>query len=209
MESEAVTRLRTAIARTAELVAARPRTGQNHDGADDVHGTIATDDAIGFDPVPLLEALDAAGVPVVVIGQVAGIMHGSVELTGDLDFLWDGAAERAAALASVFADFGARLVDNDDKPLTCEAAAFLLPKTQFTTAHASGDACTPALPWGGLDVAPFLDRAETATTAAGRRIRYLAREDLIAMRRAVGRPKDLRRAEELERSGARPGDQTQ
>lgn len=32
----------------------------------------------------------------------------------------------------------------------------------------------------------------------GTTIRYLAIEDLITMRRAVGRPKDLRRAAELE-----------
>jgi hypothetical protein len=34
-------------------------------------------------------------------------------------------------------------------------------------------------------------------------IRYLARHDLIRMRRAVGRTKDLRRAAELEDLGAR------
>jgi hypothetical protein len=78
-------------------------------------------------------------------------------------------------------------------------ASFGLPKVLFRTATASGDCCTPALPWGELPVAAFIARAERATTAAGTVIRYLNRDDLIAMRRAVGRPKDLRRAAELDR----------
>ena len=36
-------------------------------------------------------------------------------------------------------------------------------------------------------------------------IRYLDRPDLIRMRRAVGRPKDLRRAQELELLAAADG----
>jgi predicted kinase len=198
-DDEAVVRLRRAIQLTAEHVAGRASTGIGHDGADDVHGTIATDDAVGFDPIPLLEAIDEMGIPVVVIGQVAGIMHGSTELTGDLDVLWDAEYSHAYALAGVLTGFGATLVDNDENPVPCEQSSFLMPKVQFTTANASGDFCTTALPWGDLDVTSFLERAESATTADGYTIRYLALDDLIAMRRAVGRAKDLRRADELER----------
>jgi hypothetical protein len=53
------------------------------------------------------------------------------------------------------------------------------------------------VPWGGIPVADFIGRAESVTEN-GLTIRYLRRDDLIAMRRAVGRPKDLRRAAELE-----------
>jgi len=45
---------------------------------------------------------------VAVMGQVAGIMHGSRELTGDLDLLWDGDHGQAPALAAAFAAAGAR-----------------------------------------------------------------------------------------------------
>ena len=55
----------------------------------------------------------------------------------------------------------------------------------------------PALPWGDLPIAAFLARCQVAA-ADGLVIRYLDRADLIRMRRAVGRPKDLRRASELE-----------
>jgi hypothetical protein len=124
-------------------------------------------------------------------------MHGSRELTGDLDLLWDGDPGQAGALAAAFASVSAGLTDDDGLPLPCDAAAFALPKVLFRSPGASGDCCTPALPWGELPVAGFLSRSRVAI-ADGYEIRYLEREDLIRMRRAVGRVKDLRRAEELE-----------
>ena len=198
MSPTAEARLKHAIEQTARLTASRDRTGAGHDDADDVVGTIATDDAIGFDPRPLLRALDRHGARVVIIGQVAGILHGSTELTGDLDLLWSGRAGEAEPMCAGFAEAGATLIDDDDRPVPCTPGSFELAKVQFETAHASGDCCTPTLPWGGLDVAGFIDRAESAEID-GMQVRYLSCADLIAMRRAVGRPKDLRRAMELEK----------
>jgi hypothetical protein len=197
----AVRLLEDAIRRLAQQTQGRPRSGRSHQDADDAAGTVATDDAIGFDPLPLLRALDEHGARVVVIGQVAGIMHGSRELTGDLDLLWDGEPGQAPALVAAFASVSAVLADMNGAPLRCEPAAFELPKVLFHSPAASGDCCTPALPWGDLPVADFIARCETVTTESGFKIRYLAREDLIQMRRAIGRAKDLRRAEELERLG--------
>lgn len=195
---QAVRQLRDALSRTAELTRTRALTGIPHHDADDTDGTFGTDDAVGFDPFPLLCAFHDYGARVVVIGQVAGIMHGSRELTGDLDLLWDGEAGQAEALAAAFASVSADLSDDDGVPVRCEPAAFALPKVLFRSAGASGDCCTPALPWGDLPVADFLSRARVAMTD-GFEIRFLDRADLILMRRTVGRAKDLRRADELER----------
>ncbi len=197
--ADPVERLRRAVRRTAEVVRERPVTGLTHEDADGQAGTIGTDSAIGFDPVGLLAEFDRRGVRVVAIGQVAGILHGSAELTGDLDLLWDGSPEQAGPLAEAFAAVGARLTDDDGRQLPCGPEAFLLPKVDFSTPAASGDCCTPALNWGGLDVAGFGARALSAPIGDGAVIHYLDLADLIAMRRAVGRPKDLRRAAELER----------
>jgi hypothetical protein len=191
--------LRDAVARTGKVTLDRPVTGLSHDDADDVAGTIATDSACGFDPFPLLRAFHAAGARVVVIGQVAGILHGSQELTGDLDLLWDGSPARAPALVAAFSSVGTELVDDDLQAVPLAPAAFLLPKVQFSSPAASGDLCTPALPWGSLDVGEFLDRALAVSDMDGLVVHYLRRDDLVLMRRAVGRPKDIRRAEELER----------
>jgi hypothetical protein len=193
---QAIRRLEEAVRRLGEATAGR-RQGLSHDDADDVTGTAATDDAIGFNPLPLLRSLHEHGVVVAVMGQVAGIMHGSRELTGDLDILWDGAPGQAPGLAAAFVAAGASLSDDGGRPVLCEPAAFSLPKVMFRSALASGDCCTPALPWGDLPVTAFLARCRVAA-AAGLVIRYLDLPDLIQMRRAVGRPKDLRRACELE-----------
>ena len=77
-------RLQDAVARLAELTRGRVPGGRSHQDADDQIGTADTDDAIGFDPMPLLRTLDGHSGRVVVIGQVAGILHGSQELTGGL-----------------------------------------------------------------------------------------------------------------------------
>ena len=191
-----VRRLREALRRLADQTRGRPRTGLTHHDADDVTGTGGTDDAAGFDPLPLLRALDLAGAQVVVIGQVAGIMHGSRELTGDLDLLWDGDPGQAGPIAAAFSQASAQLTNDDGVPVPCDLEAFRLPKVLFRTATASGDCCTSALPWGNLPVADFLGRYETAR-AGDFTIRYLSCQDLIQMRQAVGRPKDLRRAAEL------------
>lgn len=196
-----IRRLEDAVRRLREATSGRERRGVSHDDADEVAGTAETDDAIGFDPFPLLRALHEHGVAIAVIGQVAGIMHGSQELTGDLDLLWDGDPGQAPALAAAFAAAGATLTDDDGNLVPCDAAAFRLPKVQFRSASASGDCCTPALPWGGIPVASFLPCCREAATRDGLVVRYLDRTDLIRMRRAIGRPKDLRRAAELESLG--------
>jgi hypothetical protein len=199
MAGLAITRIEDAVRRLAEQTRGRVPTGLSHDDADESVGTVATDDALGFDPMPLLRALHAAGAPVVVMGQLAGIMHGSTELTGDLDLLWDGDPGHAAALASAFASVSAALCDADGAPVPCEPAAFARPKVLFRSARASGDCCTPALPWGELPIAEFLSRARIAVGDDGLELRYLDRADLIRMRRSAGRAKDVRRADELER----------
>ena len=191
--------------RLGEVTAGRERHGLGHDDADDVTGTAATDDAIGFNPLPLLRTLHEHGAVVAVIGQVAGIMHGSRELTGDLDVLWDGSPGQALGLAAAFVAAGASLADDEGRPLPCEPAALTLPKVVFRSPLASGDCCTPALPWGDLPVTAFLARCRVSA-ADGLVVRYLDLPDLIRMRRAIGRPKDLRRASELEllASAAKP-----
>lgn len=189
-------RLQEALSRLAGQTADRPLTGRTHSDADDITGTVLTDDAAGFDPLPLLCTLDRAGIPVMVIGQVAGIMHGSREPTGDLDLLWDGDATWCGPLAAAFTAASAQLADDDGVLVRCEPEAFRRPKVLFRTATASGDCCTPALPWG-LPVTDFLERCEVAS-AGEFTIRYIGRQDLIRMRQATGRVKDLRRARELQ-----------
>jgi hypothetical protein len=193
-------RLAAAVRRVSEYVEKHPRRGVSHDDADEIVGTIDCDEALGFDPLPLLAALDRHGARAVVIGQVAGILHGSQELTGDLDLLWSGNSGEAPRFVAGFADVGASVFDARHSPLPLEPRAFALPKVLFQSAGASGDCCTPQLPWGSLDVVGIIDRAETISDG-GVTVHYASRRDLIDMRRASGRRKDVRRAAELSQLG--------
>lgn len=203
-EHVALQRLRDAVRRIGLDTRGRPPTGVSHEHADNVGGSFATDSALGFDPFPLLEALDRHGAHTVVMGQVAGIMHGSSELTGDLDLLWQDHKDQAPNLAEAFTSVGATLTDDEGLPLPCVPSAFHLPKVLFHTPTASGDCCTPALPWGTLDIPAIIARATSTTTRSGATIHFVTPQDLILMRRAVGRPKDHRRATELEHLQATP-----
>ncbi|WP_327580044.1 MULTISPECIES: hypothetical protein [unclassified Streptomyces] len=188
MSDTAALRLRQAIARTEEATRERIAIGRSPEEADDLLGTFATDGALGFDPFPFLQAIHDAGSHAVVIGQVAGIMHGSTELTGDLDLLWDGTPDEAHALRDALVLCGCTELPDLDRP-----------QVGYQVTGAGGDLCTSALPWGAMDVTPCLTSAETTRDQAGFSIRYAALDDLIRMRRALGRPKDRRRADELAR----------
>ncbi|MBZ6291415.1 hypothetical protein KVH30_11055 [Streptomyces olivaceus] len=190
MDPTAALRLRQAIARTEAATRGRAPTGRPPEDADDLQGTFATDGALGFDPFPFLRALHDAGSHAVVIGQVAGIMHGSTELTGDLDLLWDGTPAEAHALREALVRSGCTEPPDLDRA-----------QVPYRVAGAAGDLCTSALPWGAMNVAPCLPRADTTRDPEGFTIRYAALDDLIRMRRALGRPKDHRRAAELARLG--------
>ncbi|MFF0703803.1 hypothetical protein ACFYVC_26255 [Streptomyces tendae] len=193
-QTTAALRLRRAIARTRQETRDRPPAGRRPEDADDVRGTYATDGALGFDPFPFLRALHDAGSQAVVIGQVAGIMHGSTELTGDLDLLWDGTPDEARALRAALAACGCTALPDLGRE-----------QVGYRVTGADGDLCTPALRWGELDVTPCLARAETTHDPVGFTVRYAALDDLIRMRRALGRPKDHRRADELAHlRGTRP-----
>lgn len=180
-------RLRQAVRRIEDATRERAATGHGPEDADDVAGTFATDGALGFDPFPFLRALHEAGSHAMVIGQVAGIMHGSVELTGDLDLLWDGTPGQAHALRAALAATGCTDLPDLDRP-----------QAAYRVTGVGGDLCTPALPWGDMDIAPCLIRAVSTHDPAGFAIGYADLDDLIRMRRSLGRPKDHRRADELE-----------
>lgn len=197
-----IARLRVASERVRAVAAAVEPSGVRHDDADDVIGTLATDDAIGFDPFPMLDLMQRSGANFAVFGQVAGILHGSVELTGDLDLLWDGAGTSVEMLARELERSSVAIRDEDGELQQDVRGALKGRKVYFEGVGCAGDLCTPRLPWRSLDVVGILER-KVSTTEGGLTVPYVALGDLIAMRRAVDRPKDHRRAAELQQVAAR------
>lgn len=178
----------------------RPPRGVRHDDADGDIGTFASDDAIGFDPFPMLAVMQATQSNYAVFGQVAGILHGSSERTGDLDILWDGNADAIDRLASEFE--GAGVVLRDEAFNVFQKAdyrsALAGAKVYFEGIGSAGDLCTPRLRWGVLDVTGFVARKVWAHSG-DLVVPYLCLEDLLAMRIAVAGAKHARRLRELQR----------
>lgn len=143
-----------------------------------------------FDPLRIFQALDAAGVRYVVIGAFAGRILGSPTLTRDLDICHARDRVNLGTLASVLQELGARLRGvTDAVPFRIDAHALAAGDT-FTFSTDAGDLDIVATPAG---TAGYEDLSRTATTIdlEGLRVLVASIDDLMRMKRAAGRPKDL------------------
>jgi hypothetical protein len=145
----------------------------------------------------LLERLTERGVDFVVIGGVAVIVQASPRFTKDLDICFSPEQENLERLAAVLIEIGAKLRGVDeDLPFVPDART--LRQTQILTL---------ATPGGGLDLLvepdgapgyPTLRRRSDRIDIEGIAVRVASIDDLIAMKRAAGRPQDLVDLESLE-----------
>ena len=145
----------------------------------------------------LLRALTAGGVDFVVIGGIAAVAHGSPQFTRDLDITYASDDENLERLGAVLTGLGATLRGvTDDVPFMPDGR---------TLRHTR--VLTLSTPDGALDVLAEPDvsggyarlRANAITaTVGGVEIRIAGLDDLIAMKKAAGRPKDQIYVEELE-----------
>jgi hypothetical protein len=143
-----------------------------------------------FDPVRALRTLDAHGVEFVVIGGIAGRLWGSPTVTNDIDVCYRNSPENLERMASALRSLRARLrgVD-DDVPFQLDAAALANGNT-FTSVTDAGNLDVLGTPSGtnGFD-----DLVATAVEMdlADLKVMVCDLEDLIRMKRAASRPKDL------------------
>lgn len=143
-----------------------------------------------FDPLRALAALNAAGVRYVVIGAYAGRILGSPTVTRDLDICHARDQANLDALARVLRELRARLRGiDDDVPFILDARS-LAAGDSFTFSTDAGDVDVLATPagTGGYDE---LVRTAVETDLDGIRVFVADIDDLIRMKRAAGRPKDL------------------
>jgi len=142
-----------------------------------------------FDPVPLLEALASAGVDFVVIGGVAGGMHGSAYGTFDLDVTYARDRPNLERLASVLQSLRATLRGAPaDLPLRLDAKTIENGSHfTFSTSHGSLDILSD--PDGAP---PYAELRRTGSRASmrGHEVVFASLDHLIAMKEAAGRTKD-------------------
>ena len=145
----------------------------------------------------LLRRLVDGEVDFVVIGGIAAIAHGSPQVTQDLDIAYSTDETNLERLGSVLVELGASLRGvTDDIPFVPDGQT-LRHTRMLTLDTREGPLDLLAEPEGAGSYAGLRANAIEATVS-GATVRIAGLEDLLAMKKAAGRPKDRVYVEELE-----------
>ena len=145
---------------------------------------------------PLLETLSRHGVDFVVIGGVAGLIHGSAFPTYDFDVAYARDANNLRRLAAALQDLGVRLRNAPaDLPFVADEAT-LAAGANFTFETEFGDFDILGHVAGNRGYDELRARS-WAAEIAGFPVRVASIDDLIGMKRTASRPKDHIVADEL------------
>jgi len=139
----------------------------------------------------VLSALARNEVRFVVVGGIAAILHGWPGATADLDLLGAFDSDNFSRLAAALRELGATGPGWDGEPDTIGSVTAWSLETQAGPV----DLLFVLEPWGTYDE---LRPAAVEVAGFGVTIPIVSLDDLIRLKRALGRPKDLRVAVELE-----------
>ncbi|MGZ5433899.1 MAG: hypothetical protein ACXWH7_13330 [Thermoanaerobaculia bacterium] len=159
---------------------------------------MATDPVLSFDPIRILRQLSADGVEFVLIGGIAGRVHGSPTVTNDLVICYRRTRANCERLAKTLHELRARLRDFPPELPSRIDATSIWQGHNFTFVTQAGFLDCLASPEEGAPTG-YEQLAENALTVAivDASILVCAIEDLIRMKQAAGRPKDLIEVEVL------------
>jgi hypothetical protein len=145
-----------------------------------------------FDPARLLEALSRHDVDYVLIGGLAGALHGSPAATNDADICPARTPDNLSLLAAALVELEARIrTESEPDGIAFDRSPeFLATVELLNTTTAAGDLDISFAPTGtdGYD-----DLAERAVSfdIDETRVLVASLDDVIHSKRTAGRPKDL------------------
>ncbi len=144
-----------------------------------------------FEPDEILRRLVEAGVEFIIIGGLASQVHGSTSITRDLDVCIARDLPNLQRVATVLEDIAAvrRGLPPDSPAMPPLDAPTLRASALFTLDTAYGRFDLLANPDPGFDFEVLRRTAITARFGTSS-VRVASLDDLMAMKRAAGRPKD-------------------
>ena len=145
----------------------------------------------------ILRRLVERGVDFVVIGGIAAVLHGSARNTFDLDICFATDDANLTALGDVLAGLGARLKGADEEVPFVPDARTLRQVELLALVTRLGELDVLSRP-PGAPAYPDLRRNADRYDVGGFNVSVASVDDLIAMKHAAGRAKDLLDIEELE-----------
>jgi len=169
------------------------------------HTTQTTGPGPHFDPLALITALNSTGLPYIVIGGLAAVVHGSPRRTADLDLMAFDLRSRLEPIAQMLRDVQA-IPYGSNGTTDGISAAWLrhrpsFPLLEFHTAL------------GGLDLDDYGDSTYRRVEKRSIRVQlgeqvalFAGLDDLIGLKQRAGRPQDLDDLAILERARGDPTD---
>jgi Nucleotidyl transferase AbiEii toxin, Type IV TA system len=145
----------------------------------------------------ILRRLVERGVDFVVIGGIAAVLHGSARNTFDLDICFATDDANLAALGDVLTALGARLKGADEEVPFVADVRTLRNVGLLTLVTSLGELDVLSRPPGAPTYRELRSNADRYDLGAFN-VSVASIDDLIAMKQAAGRAKDLLDIEELE-----------
>jgi hypothetical protein len=149
-----------------------------------------------FDPLHALRVLNEHGVRFVLIGGFSARLHGSPSVTNDLDVCYARDGENLEALADALHELHAKLRGAPDHVPFILDARTLAAADHFTFATDAGSLDILGTPSGARGYDELARNAERMDLD-GLTVHVASVDDLIRMKRASARPKDLLEVEIL------------
>jgi predicted nucleotidyltransferase len=152
----------------------------------------------------LLRCLTEASVDFVIVGGVAVVLQASPRFTKDLDICYATAPENLERLGESLIDLGARLRGVEEDVTFVPDMRTLRQTQRLTLTTREGDIDLLVNPGGSPDYEALRRKADRMDLD-GLTVAVASIEDMIAMKRAAGRPQDLVDLESLELARRRRG----